>query len=98
MREGRGKGHPKTGHEGPDGELRYISVLSLTSVLDGSGWSTPHPSRLTPAKSLVPIVLEAGWAPGLVWTGAENLAPAGIRSSDRPACSESLYRIRSPGY
>jgi len=23
----------------------------------------------------VPIVQEAGWAPGPVWTGAENLAP-----------------------
>jgi len=23
---------------------------------------------------------EAGWAPGPVWTGAENLAPTGIQS------------------
>jgi hypothetical protein len=23
----------------------------------------------------VPIVQEAGWAPGRIWTGAENLAP-----------------------
>ena len=26
-------------------------------------------------KDLVPIVQEAGWPPGPVWTGAENLAP-----------------------
>jgi hypothetical protein len=34
-----------------------------------------------------PIVQDAGWAPGPVWTGAENLAPppTGIRSPDRPA-------------
>ena len=25
--------------------------------------------------SLLPIVEEAGWDPGPVWTGAENLAP-----------------------
>ena len=25
------------------------------------------------------------WASGLVWIGAENLAPTGIRSQDRPA-------------
>jgi hypothetical protein len=31
-----------------------------------------------------------GWAPGPVWTGAEKLACTGIRSLDRPACSESL--------
>ena len=26
------------------------------------------------------IVWEVGWAPGPVWTGAENLTPTGIRS------------------
>jgi len=29
----------------------------------------------TPGKDPVPNVQEAGWAPGPVWTGAENLAP-----------------------
>ena len=29
----------------------------------------------TPGKDPVPIVQEAGWAPGPVWTGAENLTP-----------------------
>ena len=29
--------------------------------------------------------------------GAENLAPIGIQSPDRPACSESLYRLSYPG-
>jgi len=28
--------------------------------------------------------------------GAENISPAGIRFPDRPACSESLYRLRYP--
>jgi hypothetical protein len=37
------------------------------------------------------------WPPGPFWTGAEDLAPTGIRSPDRPARSESLYQIRSPG-
>ena len=45
-------------------------------------------------KDPVPIVQEAGWAPGPVWTGTENLAPTGIRSPDRPAHSQSLYRLR----
>jgi hypothetical protein len=35
-----------------------------------------------------------GWVgPGLVWTGAEKLAPTGIPFPDRPARSESLYRL-----
>jgi hypothetical protein len=39
------------------------------------GWEvsvTPRP-LFTPEKDPVPIVQEAGWTPGPVWTGAENL-------------------------
>ena len=46
------------------------------------GWGvnvTPRP-LFTPGKDPVPVVQEAGWAPGPVWAGAENLAPAGIRT------------------
>jgi len=34
---------------------------------------TPWP-HFTPGKDPAPIVQQAGWAPGPVWTGAENLA------------------------
>ena len=63
----------------------------------GGGWSTPRPGRFTPRKDPGPIVQEAGWAPGPFWMGAENLASTGIRSPDRPARSESLYRLSYPG-
>ena len=46
------------------------------------GWavsSTPRPN-FTFGKDPVSIVQEAGWAPGPVWKGAENLVPIGIRS------------------
>ena len=46
----------------------------------------PRP-LLIPGKDPVPIVQEPGWAPGPVWTGAENLDPTGIRSQDRPTRS-----------
>ena len=39
-----------TGHEEEEGEYRYSSALSLTSAVDGGGWSTPHLSRFTPGK------------------------------------------------
>ena len=45
----------------------------------------------------VPIVQEAGWA-WPVWTGAENLVPTWIRCRDRPARSQSLYRLRYPAH
>jgi hypothetical protein len=54
------------------------------------------PAAFTPGKDTVPIVQEAGWAPGAVWIGAENLAPTGIRSQDLLARGESLYRLRYP--
>jgi len=57
------------------------------------GWGVsimPRP-LFTPGKDQVPIVQEDGWAPGPVWTGAENLAPTGIRSLDRPTRSQLLY-------
>ena len=53
-------------------------------------------AHLTPGKDPVPIVQEAGWASGPVWTGAEKLAPTGILSPDRPARRQSLYRLRYP--
>jgi len=34
---------PRTGHKGPEGVLRYICILSLTSTLDGVRWTMPHP-------------------------------------------------------
>jgi hypothetical protein len=46
-----------------------------------------------PGKEPVPIVQEDVWVPGSVCTCAENLAPTGIRSPDRPARSQSLYRM-----
>jgi hypothetical protein len=76
----------------------YSSSLPSTSALDGGGWSSSRPGRFAPGKDPVPILYEAGWAPGPVWTGAENLAPpTGIRSPDHPARSASLYRLSYPG-
>jgi len=74
----------------------YSCTRPSTSALDGSGWSTPRPGRFTPGKDPGSIVWKAGWAPGPVWTAAENLAPTGIRSPDGLVRSESLYRLRYP--
>jgi len=64
------------------------------------GWvvsSTPRP-LFNPGKDPVTIVQEAGWAPGPVWIGAENLVPTGNRSPDRQGRSQSLYRLRYPAH
>ena len=54
--------------------MRYSSTLSLTSALDGVGSQRHAPARFALRKDPVPIVYQAGWAPGPVWTGAENFA------------------------
>jgi hypothetical protein len=56
------------------------------------GWVVETtPQLLLPQeKDSVPTVQEAGWAPGLVSMGAEDLASTGILSPDCPAYSELL--------
>ena len=75
--KGKDTVHPRTGHEGPEGEQMYSFTLPATSALDGDGWSTPRPVRFTrappPGKTRYPLYKVAGWAPGPVWTGSENL-------------------------
>ena len=78
MGKGKGEVHPRTDHEGPEGEQIHSSTLSLTSALNGDGWSKPRPGHFTPRKDPVPIVQEAGCATAPVWTGAENLTPPGF--------------------
>jgi hypothetical protein len=65
----------------------------------GVGGQRHAPAALPLERDPVPIVQQAAWAPGPVWTGAENLPPPAflIRSPDRPARSESLYRLSYPG-
>ena len=58
------------------------------------GWvvsSTPQP-HFTPGKDPVPILQEAGWASGPVWTG-EKSRPHRDSIPDRPVRSQSLYRL-----
>ena len=54
----------------------------------------PH---FTPWKDPVPILQEAGWAPGPVWTGGK-CRPHRDSIPDRPARSQSLYRLSYPAH
>ena len=53
----------------------------------------PPPPPPRGEKDSVPIVQESGWAAGPVRMGAERICSTGIRSPDRPARSEPLYRL-----
>ena len=56
--------------------------------------STPR-SHFTPGKEPVPILQEAEWTPGPVWTGGRS-RPHRDSIPDRPARSQSLYRLSYP--
>jgi len=61
------------------------------------GWlvsSTPRP-HFTTGKDSVPIVQQARWAPGPVWTGGKS-RPLRYLIPESPARSHSLYRLSYP--
>jgi hypothetical protein len=77
---------------------RYSSTLSLTLALDEGGWSTSLPGRFTPGKETrYPLYRRLGGPQGRSERLPKISPPTGIRSPDRPARSESLYRLRYPG-
>ena len=63
------------------------------------GWvaSTTPRTHFTPGKDPVPIVQEARWAPRPVWTGGKS-RPYRDSIPDRPARSQSLYRLSYPAH
>jgi len=54
------------------------------------------PAALYPGKDPIPIVQDAGWVPGPVWTGAENLAPTGME--EVPAAYSRYKNVRNGKY
>ena len=94
--KGKNKIHPRTSYLGPKGEQKYSATLSLTSALDGGGWSTPCPSCFTSRNETLPIAQEIWWAPGPVWMGVENLVPTGIQSPDHQAIVSCSITYLSP--
>jgi hypothetical protein len=63
------------------------------------GWvvsSTPRPN-FTPGKDQIPIVQDAGWAPGPVYTVGKSRHHRDS-NPERPARSQSLYRLSYPAH
>jgi len=66
-----------------------------------TGGQCHAPAAIPPGKTptwitgdLVLILQEDVWSCGPFWIGAENLDPSGFRTPNRPARTESLYRVR----
>jgi hypothetical protein len=64
----------------------------MAAALEGGVWSKAGTGRiLPPGKDPVPILQEARWAPGPVWTGGKS-CPHQDAVPDLPARRQLLYR------
>jgi hypothetical protein len=69
----------------------------MTASLEDGEWSAARPGRtLLPGKDPVPIVQEAVWATGPVWTGGKS-RPHRDSIPDRPARSTFAIPTELPG-
>ena len=88
---------PVTGPVVAQGMGRGIALVFHDRDTRRGECSAARPGRtLLPGKDPVPIVQEAGWAPGPVWTGGKS-RPTGIRSPNRPARSSVAIPTELPG-
>jgi len=78
----------------PRGWVELQLYSSMTAALEGGERSAarPAPPHFTPGKNPVPILQEAEWATGPVWTGGRS-RPHRDSIPDRPTHSHSLYRL-----
>ena len=95
--KGKGKGHPVTGHEGPEGEQRYSSTLPSTSALDGVDGQRHAPAALPPGKNRKSLYRSLG-GPQSRSGQVRKISPApGFDLRTFQPSSESLYRLSYPG-
>ena len=69
-------------HEVPEEESRCSSTFSLTSALDGCGWSRPRPGLFTTGNNPVTIELRLGGPQNESEQVRKTSPPTGIRSPD----------------
>ena len=75
----------------------YSSTLPSTSTLDGVSGQRHAQAVLPPGKKRYPLYRRLGRPQGRSGRVRKISSPTGIRSPDRPARSESLYRLGHPG-
>ena len=91
----------KWSHYRPGVAQRVVRGIALLFHDCGTrrGWvvsSMPRP-HFASGKDQVPIIQEAGWAPGPVWTGRKS-RPHRDSIPDHPALSQSLYWLSYPAH
>jgi hypothetical protein len=77
--------------------MRCSSTLPSNSALDGVGVQRHVPAALPSGKTQYALYRRLGGPQGRSLGGCGKSRPTGIRSPDRPARSEPLYRLSYPG-
>jgi hypothetical protein len=96
--KGKGKGHPITGHEDPEGSRGIASsILSLTLTLDGVCGQRNASAALPPGERPGTHCVGEWVCPRAGLDGCGKSRPTGNRSPDLSARSESLYWLHCPG-
>ena len=92
--EGKDKGivQARTGHKGPEGEMRYSSTLSLTLALDGVDGQRHTPVALPPGKTRYPLYRRLGSPQSRSGRVQKILSPLGFN----PQTIEPLYQLHYP--
>ena len=94
--KGKGKGtvHLRTVREDPEGDQRYSYTLSLNL---GAGWEVSGqrhaPAVFPPRRTQYLLYRRLGGSQGRFGRVRKISPSTGIRSPDRPACSQLLYRL-----
>jgi len=79
----------------PRGWVEVYLYSSMTAALEGGEWSAARPGHtLPPGKTRYPLYKRLG---GPVWTGRKS-HPHRDSIPDRPARSQSLYRLSYPAH
>ena len=69
----------------------------MTTALEDGEWSAARPGRtLGPGKDPLPVLQEAGWAPGQIWKGGKS-RPHRDLILDCPARSSVAIPTELPG-
>ena len=94
----KGKVFPLQARLWPRGWLQVQLYSSTTTALEGVSGQQHAPAVLYPREKTRYPLYRRLVGPQCRSGRAENLAPTGIRSLDRPAPSQSLYRLSYPAH
>ena len=92
--KGKGKGHPRRGHESPEGEKKYSSTLPSASALDGVGVQRHDPAALPPETTRYLLYRRLDGPQGRSEEGRKISPPLGYKVEKYKINLNSIYKSK----